>query len=302
LKPPRFDYHDPRSVDEAVALLASHGDDSKVLAGGQSLMPLLNFRLAHPERIIDLNQVGALSYLRRSDGALRIGAMTRQATVERSRMVASSWPLISEAMAWVAHPPIRNRGTFGGSAAHADAAAEIPAILTALDARFHVRSARGDRVVDAQDFFVTHLTTVLEPDELLAEIEVPAVRERTGHAFTEFARRHGDFALGGAAALITLGDDGVCTDAAIALLAAAPIPLRARGAEQALVGSRIDDEASASIARLAVEDIEPTGDIHGSSTYRKRLLEVLVRRAVLTAGQRAERAAENPAGPAKEMP
>jgi carbon-monoxide dehydrogenase medium subunit/6-hydroxypseudooxynicotine dehydrogenase subunit alpha len=302
LKPPRFEYHDPSSVDEALALLGDHGDESKVLAGGQSLVPLLNFRLAAPERIVDVNAIGSLAYLRRSDGTLRIGAMTRQSAVERSRLVASGWPLITEAMDWVAHPPIRNRGTFGGSAAHADPAAEIPAVLTALDARFHVRSRRGDRVIGADDFFVTHLTTALAADELLVEVEVPPAPERAGQAFIEFARRRGDFALGGAAVVIALDENQNCTHASIALLAAAPTPLRARQAEQSLIGSPVGAEAAESAARLAIDGLEPTGDIHGSSSYRKELLEVMVRRAVETAGVRAQRAAENPPGPGKETP
>jgi CO/xanthine dehydrogenase FAD-binding subunit len=288
VKPPPLEYHDPRSVDEALALLAEHGHDGKVLAGGQSLVPLLNFRLARPERLIDINLIGELASIRRRDGVLRIGAMTRQVALEHSALVAEHWPLLTEAMTFVAHPQIRNRGTVGGSVAHADPAAELPVAFLALDATFHVRSTRGARAIPASGFFVTHLTTAMEPDELLTEIEVRPLPPRTGHAFTEFARRHGDFGLGGAAVLVTLGDDGACTRAAIVLLAADAVPVRAGEAEQALAGRRIDAAAAAEAARAAVRHISPTGDIHGSSEYRRELIEALVRRAVLTAAERAD--------------
>jgi CO/xanthine dehydrogenase FAD-binding subunit len=287
LKPPRFAYHDPRSVDEVLALLAEHGDEGKVLAGGQSLVPLLNFRLAHPEHLIDLNRIGALAGVRREGGALRIKTMTRQSTLERSTLVHDNWPLLTEALNFVAHAQIRNRGTVGGSVAHADPAAELPVALSVLDARFHVASKRGERAIDAGDFFVTHLTTTIEPDEMLMEIEVPPVAPGTGYAFTEFARRHGDFALGGAGALIAVDGDGVCTSAAIGLLAAAPTPVRATAAEQVLVGERIDESVIRRAAEQAADGVTPTGDIHGSAEYRKHLAGVMARRAISGAVARA---------------
>jgi CO/xanthine dehydrogenase FAD-binding subunit len=285
VKPPPFDYHDPRTIDEAVALLAECGDDGKALAGGQSLVPLLNFRLAQPAVLVDLNRVAELSYLRRHDGRLRIGAMCRQARLELSPVAREGWPLLGDALALVAHPQIRNRGTVGGSAAHSDPAAELPVALTALDARFNARSVRGDRVLSSDEFFVTHLTTALEPDELLVEIEVPALSDRTGHAFHEYSRRHGDFALGGAAVTYTKDDGDRCAAARIVLLGAADVPLRAREAEQALEGQVMNDELAREAGKLAVRDIEPTGDIHGSGKYRKRLIEAMVRRALLEAAE-----------------
>ena len=287
MKPPRFAYHDPRGVDEALALLAEHGDDGKALAGGQSLVPLLNFRLAHPEHLIDLNRIGALAGIRREDGTLRIKAMTRQATLEASPLVRENWPLVTDGLGFVAHAQIRNRGTVGGSVAHADPAAELPVVFSVLGARFHVASKRGERAIDAGDFFVTHLTTTMEPDEMLVEIEVPPVAPGTGHAFTEFARRHGDFALGGAAALVAVDGDGVCTSAALGLLAAAPTPVRATEAEQMLVGERIDETLAARAAERAAAGVEPTGDIHGSGEYRKHLIGVMARRAIAAAAERA---------------
>ena len=291
MKPPRFEYHDPQSVDETLALLAEYGDEAKVLAGGQSLVPLMNFRLARPERIVDINNVGGLDGLRADGSELRVGALVRQSALERSADVASHVPLLTQAVRLVGHVQIRNRGTVGGSVVHADPAAELPAALTALDARFHVRSTRGERIVDARDLFVTHLTTSLEPDELLTEIVVPLPAPRTGAAFVEFARRHGDFALGGAAVLLTRANDGSVDRASLALLAAAPTPLRVPAAERSLDGRVPDDEAAREAAALAVADIDPTGDIHGSSDYRRGLIEALVRRAILTAADRMKEAA-----------
>jgi len=212
VKPAPFDYAAPRSLDEALALL---GEDSKALAGGQSLVPLLNFRLARPRLVVDLNRVPGLDRIRRVGGALRIGALVRQAALERSTIVAGGWPLLRDAVRFAGHPQTRNRGTVGGSVAHADPAAELPAALLALDARFHVRSTRGAREVAAGDFFVGPLQTVLRPDELLLEIEVPAVAEGARQAFVEHARTHGDFALAGVA---VAGDR-------VALLAAGPTPV-----------------------------------------------------------------------------
>jgi len=286
MKPPPFEYHSPQDAEQATALL-SELDDAKVLAGGQSLVPLLNFRLAEPAHLVDLNRIGSLAYVRRTDGRLRIGSMTRQSVLEASPVTARHWPILIEALRWVAHPQIRNRGTVGGSVAHADPAAELPIAFAALDARFHARSSGGgDRAIEWNDFFVTHLTTALAPDEMLVEIEVPPLAPATGWAFTEFARRHGDFALGGAAVLVTMGD-GTCRQARIALLGAADTPIRADAAERALADARVDEEAAAEAAHLAVADIEPTGDIHGSSEYRRNLIEAMVRRGVLRAAERA---------------
>ena len=287
MKPPPFEYDDPATVDEALALLAEHGDEAKVLAGGQSLVPLLNFRLARPERLVDVNRLEPLVYVRVDDGVLRLGALTRQAAIERSPEVAERVPLLADAIALVGHVQIRNRGTVGGSVAHADPAAELPAALAALEARYHVRSHAGEREIESGEMFVTHLTTALEPDELLAEIEVPLPPPRTGAAFVEFARRHGDFALGGAAVLLTLDDAGTCTRARIGLLAAAPTPVRAYEAEAWLVGVRLDEAAAAEAAARAVADVHPTGDIHGGSEYRHALIESLVQRALLQAAERA---------------
>lgn len=280
MKPPAFEYEAPLEVEPALALLAEHGPDAKVLAGGQSLVPLLNFRLARPALLVDVNGLEELSYVRRERGVLRIGALTRHAHAERSPLVRERWPLVAEALRWVGHPQIRNRGTVGGSVAHADPSAELPVAFAALDARFHVRSTRGARVLGAEQMFISQLESGLEPDELLYEIELDPPASGAGWAFEEYARRNGDFALGGAAVLLETDEAGVCARAAIALLGAASTPLRARAAERALTGVKPDAETVRAAAAEAVRDIEPTGDMHGSADYRRGLIETLTERAL----------------------
>jgi CO/xanthine dehydrogenase FAD-binding subunit len=260
VKPAPFEYAAPRSLDEALGLL---GEDARPLAGGQSLVPLLNFRLARPALIVDLNRIAELAYLDEREGSLRIGAMTRHETLERSELVAERWSLLREAVRHVAHPAIRSRGTVGGSAAHADPAAEVPVALTALEARFHVRSVRGSRTLAAEEFFLGALTSALEDDELLIEIEVPPLPEGAGSAFIERARTHGDWAMAGAA--VTAGSDGW---AAISLLRAGPAPRRAREAEAALAGGADAAEAAA-LAAGSIDD-----------EYLRALSTELVRRAI----------------------
>jgi carbon-monoxide dehydrogenase medium subunit/6-hydroxypseudooxynicotine dehydrogenase subunit alpha len=287
MKPPPFEYLAAQTVDEALQALAAD-DDAKALAGGQSLIPLLNFRLARPALLVDLNDLGELAFVRREQGLLRIGAMTRHVGIERSTLVAERWPLLHQAILWVAHAQIRNRGTVGGSVAHADPAAELPVALTALEARFRARSVRGERWIAARDFFLNQLTSALEPDELLVEIEVPAVDPGAGSAFVEFARRHGDYGLGGTAVLLERDGDNTVTRAAIVLLGVAPVPVRATAAEEVLAGRRVDTAVAREAAAAAVADVRPTGDIHGSSEYRRALTETLVRRAVLQANAHAD--------------
>ncbi len=291
MKPAAFEYDDPKTLDETLELLAVHGDDCKVLAGGQSLVPLMNFRLARPAHLIDINGVDELGGLRRDQGRLLIGAMTRHAEVERSNVVAEGWPLLHDAIGWVGHSQIRNRGTVGGSVAHADPAAELPAVFAALDATFHLRSKRGSRALGWRQFFVAEFTTALAPDELVTMVEVPAPDPGTGSAFVEFARRHGDFALGGAAVTVKVGRDGRCERAAIALLSAAPAPVRAESAERGLAGATLDEAAIKAAAAEGVRDLHPTSDLHGSSEYRVRLLRTMIERAVARAWQRAKRPA-----------
>jgi CO/xanthine dehydrogenase FAD-binding subunit len=268
MKPAPFEYDAPDSIEEALDLLARHGDDAKVLAGGQSLVPLLNFRLARPGRLVDINRIGDLAYVEHSDGRLKLGALTRTAALERSELVAEQWPILREAVRYAGHPQIRSRGTVGGSVAHADPAAELPTVLTALDARFTVRSLRGVRRLAADELFAGFLTTTLAPDELVVEIDLPSLPAGAGSAFVEYARVHGDFALAGAA--VAVSPDR----AAVVLLRAGPTPLRVADAERALVEGA-DEEA----ARLAAA----AADVDGP---RRALLEDVARRAIALARER----------------
>lgn len=287
MKPAPFEYDDPRTVDEALDLLAEHGEECKVIAGGQSLVPLMNFRLARPRRLIDINGIDSLAHITRAPGRVVIGAMTRHVDVERSPVVAEAWPLLSEAIVWVGHPQIRNRGTIGGSVVHADPAAELPAVFAAMDATFQVRSKYGARSVRWDEFFRSEFTTSIIPQELVVGVEVPEQDPQAGAAFVEFARRHGDFALGGAAVVLKLDRDGVCERAAIALVAAGPKPVRATAAEAQLVGSNVEAEAIQAAAGRAVEGLHPTADVHGGTEYRVKLLRVMVQRALTAAAERA---------------
>lgn len=291
MKPPPFQYYAPTTVDEALAHLAEHGYDAKPLAGGQSLVPTMNFRLAQPSVLVDLNRVSELFFIRPAeDGGLRLGAMTRQRQVEREPLVAERAPLLYETMPFIAHPQIRNRGTFGGSLAHADPAAELPAVAVALDGRFRLRSQRGERWVPARDFYVGLFATALEADELLVEVALPPLPARTGWAFREVARRHGDYALVGVAATLTLDDQGRCQGARLVFLSVGEGPVEAQQAVAGLQGQPVTAEAIAAAAETAArDDVDPSGDIHASVNYRRHLARVLARQALSQAHERAQR-------------
>ena len=286
MKPAPFEYFAPETVDEALRLLAEHADVAKVIAGGQSLGPLLNMRLARPDLLIDLNRVRELDYLRDDNGALVIGALTRQRAVERSRRVSADWPLLHEAVGYIGHPTIRNRGTVGGSVAHADPSAELPAVVTALEAELRIRGPRGERTVAPRDFFLTYLTTSLAPDELLAEVRLPPRPPRTGYAWEEYARRHGDFALAGVAATISLAPDGVCTSARLVYTGVGPVPFDAHQAAELLVGQPPSSQAFSLAAERAAAECEPDSDLHASADYRRHLVRGLTRRALERAAAR----------------
>jgi CO/xanthine dehydrogenase FAD-binding subunit len=287
MKPPRFEYHAPTTVEEALGLLTRYQGDAKVLAGGQSLMPLLNFRLLRPVALIDLNRIAALSYIEEVDGQVRLGAMTRQRAVEFSPVVRQRLPLLAEATRWVGHLPIRTRGTIGGSIAHADPAAEYPAVLTALEGEVVARGPRGERTLRPADLFQTYLTTSLEPEEILTEVRLPAMPAGAGYAFEEFARRHGDFALVGIAAFVVTEGRRVAR-ARLATAGASPIPVRLRAAEQILERDGLSDETIAAAAARAGELVEPDSDIHASADYRRHLTGVLTGRALKRARARME--------------
>jgi aerobic carbon-monoxide dehydrogenase medium subunit len=289
MKPAPFDYHRPDTLDEALELIAELGSDAKALAGGQSLVPAMNFRLARPSALVDLNWLAPLAAIdQTADGGLRIGAMTRQRAVERSPAVAERSPLLFEAMPWIAHPQIRNRGTMGGSLAHADPAAELPAVMVALDARMILQSRSATRTVPAQGFYTGLLSTVLGADELLTAIEIPPRSVRAGGAFLEVARRHGDFALVGVAVELVV-DAGTCRSARIALLSVGDGPVLATSAMAAVAGTIPDATRIEDAARAVEDDIDPPSDIHASAAYRRHLAKVLVRRALTRAVERATR-------------
>ena len=291
MKPIRFDYFDPESIPEAVALLREHGPDAKLLAGGQSLVPLLNMRLARPTAIVDLNRVPGLDYIREEGSYLAIGALTRQRAIERSEVVATRQPLLHAATRLIAHPQIRNRGTAGGSLAHADPAAEYPAVALALGAQLRVAGPGGERTLTASDFFVTYLTTALEPDEMLVEVRVPVLAPRTGWSFQEVSRRHGDFALAGAAVRLSL-DGETCSSSRIVLFGVAPVPVRATAAEEVIAGERAGTDLFESAGRAAAGALEePLSDVHATAEYRRHLASVLTRRAIAEAASRAREAA-----------
>ncbi len=279
MKPPRFDYHAPHGIDQAVELLVRYGGEAKILAGGQSLMPMLNFRLARPAALVDVNRIPALAYIREEDGTVVFGAMTRQRTIEFSPVVARRLPLLREATRWVGHLPIRSRGTIGGSIAHADPSAEYPAVLTALDGEVVVQGPRGRRTLKPAALFETYLTTSLAPDELLVEVRLPAMAAGAGFAFEEFARRHGDFALVGIAAMV-VRDGARCTTARLASAGAGPVPVRLRAAEEILERDGLGAAAIDAAAARAAELVNPDSDVHASADYRRHLTQVLTARAL----------------------
>ena len=283
MKPASFEYARPASRADALEILSQHGDDAKVLAGGQSLVPLMNFRLSRPRVIVDVNGLADLAYLRPVDGGLAIGAMTRQRVLEKSDVARDRAPLLWEATPWIGHLPIRTRGTVGGSVVHADPAAEYPVALVALDAELTLERTGGRRQVSAHDFFQTYLTTDIAPTELLTEIRVPALPGPTGVAFTELARRHGDFAIVAAAAAVTLDAGGAVAAARVALGGVGPTPIRARAAEQALTGQRPTKALLAEAAATVPALTDPPDDIHASAEYRREMSAVFTRRALTQA-------------------
>jgi carbon-monoxide dehydrogenase medium subunit len=283
MKPAPFDYVRPGSVEEALALLSEHGDDAKVLAGGQSLVPLMNLRLTRPALIVDINGLTELAYIEVRNGALAIGALTRQRAIEISALVRERAPLLSEATPLIGHVPIRTRGTLGGSLSHADPAAEYPAVAVALGARLTLASRGGRRALDAEDFFKTYLTTALAPTEILTDVTWPALPPRSATAFLELTRRHGDFAIAGVATLVTLAEDGLIASARIALCGVGPIPIRARRAETLVVRQRPTRSLLVDAAEAAAAASDPADDLHGSADYRREMSGVFTRRALARA-------------------
>jgi carbon-monoxide dehydrogenase medium subunit len=290
MKPPQFAYHAPASVDEALGLLAEYGDQSKVLAGGQSLFPVLAYRLAAPEHLIDINRLPGLGTIERTGGGWRIPALVRQRQAERSAELAAGAPLVTEALAQVAHPQIRNRGTICGSLAHADSAAEMPAVMLALNARMTIAAAPGVRTVGADEFFLFHMTTAIEPHELLLAVEFDQAGPRTYSSFQEFAPRQGDFGLAGAAVTVTFGGGGTVERCRVVAAGVAATPLRLTAVEELITGSALDARARAAAREAARAAVNPPGDVHAGAEYRRQLAAVLVHRALTAVHDKAARA------------
>ncbi|HVT19532.1 MAG TPA: FAD binding domain-containing protein [Thermoanaerobaculia bacterium] len=288
MKPAAFEYAAPGSLPEALEALARGGADAKVLAGGQSLIPMLNFRLARPALLVDLNRLAELDFVRSGeDGGLRLGAMVRQRRLERDPQIAALAPLLAEAVPAIAHPQIRNRGTLGGSLAHADPAAELPAVAVALRARLRLRRAAGERWVEAESFFPGLFATALEPDEILVEVALPPPPPRAGWCFAEVARRPGDYAQVGLAAMVALDEDGRCREARLVYLSVGQAPVQASGAAALLRGETPAPRAIAAAAEAAADEIEPAGDIHASAGFKRHLARVLAERSLTKAAARA---------------
>ena len=286
MKLPPVEYEAPTTVAEAVDLLAEHLDEASVLAGGQSLIPLLALRLARPAVLIDINGIDELCGVSAADDRVVIGAMTRDYVAEESETIADAVPLLAAALPMVGHEAIRSRGTIGGSLAHADPAAELPALARALDAELVVCGQSGERVVPAAEWFEGYLTTSRRPDELLTQVRFPAAERGTGISFQEVARRHGDFAIVGLAASLTLSG-GAISDARLAFAGISDVPVRATGAEDLLVGEGPSPELFDEAARRATDDIDPPADVHGSAEYRRKVAAALVRRGLRAAADSA---------------
>jgi carbon-monoxide dehydrogenase medium subunit len=289
LKPAHFEYAAPHTLGEAVSLLQQHADaDVKVLAGGQSLVPLLNMRMARPELLVDLGKLEGLDYIREDDGTLALGAMTTKRSVEFSPVVLSTQPMLHAATMVLAHPQIRNRGTVGGSMAHADPAAEYPAVALVLGAQIEAQGPNGKRTIDASDFFITYFTTALEEGEILTELRIPAMAPGTGWSFQEFARRHGDFAMAGVGVTLELDASGRCANTKIVPFALGPTPFRATAVEEAINGEEPSPDLFASACKKIADGIEdPSSDVHASVEYRRNLATVLGARALAEAVERA---------------
>jgi CO/xanthine dehydrogenase FAD-binding subunit len=290
MKPAPFRYVAAASLEQALQLKAEHGDEARFLAGGQSLVPTMNFRLMQPALLIDINPLTACAGVAKSGAqSVRIGALTRYRSLERDALSARDLPLLHEALPHIAHPQIRNRGTIGGNLAHADPASEMPAIVLALAGRLRAQSVRGERWIGAAEFFTGALSTALEPDEMLTEVELPAALPRSGACFIEVARRRGDFAIIGVACTVALDGDGDCRQARIGLCNAGDGPVFAKAASASLAGRKIGAAEIAQAAALLQGEIDPGGNVHASKEYQRHIAGVLTARAIETANERAQR-------------
>lgn len=291
--PGRFDYHVAGSVEEALALLGQYGDEAKILAGGQSLIPLMKFRLAQPEHVIDINRIPGLSGAVLADGWLRIGALTREVAVERSAVVRERFQLLYDAAGVIADPLVRNMATLGGNIVHADPANDHPAVMLAYRAEVVARGPHGERTIPIDDFFVDTFQTALSPDEILTEIRIPEPAAMTGGAYVKFERKVGDYAIAAAAAQVALDPDGSVVSVGLALTNVSFSSVRSARAEQALVGQNPTADAIQQAAEIAAEDCDPGSDLRGSADYKRSMARTMATRALTLAVQRATGQADN---------
>ncbi|MDP9352005.1 MAG: xanthine dehydrogenase family protein subunit M [Chloroflexota bacterium] len=286
--PAEFEYHAPTTTQEAVQLLQQYGDEAKVLAGGHSLVPLLRLRLASPAVLVDINRIADLRGITRSNGTVTIGAMTTHATIEHSEGLKQALPILPAAATLIGDPMVRNRGTFGGSLAHADPAGDWPAVALALGAQMHILGPDGERTVPVDEFFVGLLTSAVEPGELLTHVSLPMPTGRVGMSYQKFAHPASGYAVTGVAALVTLGEDGICADCRVAITGAGDRATRATETEAALQGQVLNETTIARAAEHASSGVEFLGDIYASETYREQLVKVYAKRALLAALQSAD--------------
>jgi aerobic carbon-monoxide dehydrogenase medium subunit len=285
--PAAFEYHAPTGLAEATALLARLGEDAKILSGGQSLIPLMKLRLARPRHVVDINGLSDLAYVREEGGVLRIGALVRESDLEESELIRSRYPLLADASRVIADPLVRNLATVAGNLAHADPANDHPAVMLALNAEVVAANAKGQRRLPLASFFVGPFTTVLQPDEILVEVRVPAPAPRSGGAYVKLERKVGDFATAAVAVQLTLGADGACQHAGIGLTNVGATPIKAVKAEGALLGRRLDEATITQAAQSAAAEADPSEDLRGSVEYKRDLVRVLTTRALARALQRA---------------
>lgn len=288
MKPAPFEYFDPTNKEEVFKLLDKLGDDAKLLAGGQSLLPMINFRLARPEFLIDINKLDELEFITEKNGYICMGALTRERSIEDSELIKSKVPIFSEAVKYIGFVPIRNKGTLGGSIAHADPSAELCLMMIALEAQIKIESSKDARWVDAEDFFLAYLTTVTEPHELITEIRIPIPPAGTIHSFQSFSRRHGDFAIVSVAVMLEINDDGICESAKIALGSVNPTPCRATEAEDMLIAKKVDAKLIEAVANKAAEASDPDPDLHSSADYKREMARNFTKKGLLQVLKRFE--------------
>ncbi|HEV3037249.1 MAG TPA: xanthine dehydrogenase family protein subunit M [Candidatus Angelobacter sp.] len=285
--PPAFEYFRPSTIPEALALLVQHGDDAKILSGGQSLIPMMKFRLARPSHLIDINRISGLAYIKEEGGFLKIGGLTREADLETSAVIASKYPLIADTAHVIADPQVRNLATVGGNLAHGDPANDHPATMLALGAQIVATSQKGERIIPIEDFFVSLFTTALQSGEILTEIRIPVPPPRSGGTYLKQERKVGDFATAAVAVQVTCDANGTCQKAGIGLTNVGPTPLKARKAEDFLRGKKLDQANIAQAAQLAADDSQPSSDLRGPAEYKRGLIKELTKRALARAAERS---------------